>query len=1146
LLLQPVLMIAEDPANLTVLLDEIGWDAESLLGAHGPQLLTDFQAIGALVQAIDGWIAKPPDTIGELAKALKTVEAAAQAMYSLPTALQGVKPQGFDRLPEELFDVLFASYLLRRAPLLYQCLTLLTVVTNEVIPQVVENGVVIRVPKTRNRFNPDQLLALIHDPVHTLAAVYMPNGLSAQADVNAATTLLFPRLVDVLKSAGAQAMVGRGGSPAQLGPDEEARLASVLTAVWQLSLSPGALLSLGASTKLVSAAEHGPGIFIAPFGDLDLQTAFGRWLLEVLTTAKVGGFLVRRDGVDLVPLSGSTSTGLSVTATLTRVGAGDQALLVGSTGGSRLEIGRLLIKATADIEAAGASFGIESQVSSAALVIQPGDGDGFLKSIFPTPIKASFDLSIGWSSSRGLYFGGGTGLDVTLPFNRSILGVLTLRGVHLLVSPKQSAIRFQLAASVAVELGPVTASVEKTGMGADLSFPSGGGNLGNADLSVAFKLPDGVALAISAPSVSGSGFLQFDSSNGQYLGEISLTVGQVSIQAIGVLTTRTAAGGSGYSLVVLASAGFPPVELGFGFDLVGLGGLIGVNRTVDTPSLQALARAGSLDNLMFPTDLKHKAPQVAASLATTFPPTEGHFIVGPAVRLSWGTSGILDAQIGVYFELTDSGGGITLLRVALLGWMHLTLPNAKAPVTDITLDVLGSVDLPAKMLSIDASLMKSKIAGFTLTGQAALRATWGTNPAFVLAIGGFNPHFAAPAGFPALARVALSIGDKDPRLRMTAYLALTSNTLQLGAAADLYASAGPAAVKALLSFDAFIQYKPFGLVVDLSIAASVLFDGNPLLTLLLDLHIIGPDPWHVTGSASFQILFWTVSVPINLTVGTPPPVQLPQRVDLDGNLEAAIHDVHSWQIGAPPGSGSVVVRGLPAADPGVHPLATLTLRERAVPLGLRITRYGPDLLDAPCMYDIVNPQIAGTPDQNVSPISDYFAPAQFNSMTDHEKLSSPSFQLMTAGLNFGPPGLVLPGGPNSLVDKVSSPGFYTLVVDSPDPVSGAAAPLVKSVAASTAVSQDFLNKQRAGAAAAVKGPVGQGSARFAVQVGPTPRPLFRLTAPTFALVDRNLESLLPSVAPPVGLPSYSAAIGGLANMGVRRGAGQVVYSSEVP
>ena len=170
--------------------------------------------------------------------------------------------------------------------------------------------------------------------------------------------------------------------------------------------------------------------------------------------------------------------------------------------------------------------------------------------------------------------------------------------------------------------------------------------------------------------MSGGGFIAFDEADARYLGALGLSVGDISIGAVGVLDTRLPDGTKGYSLVVVAAATFPPVQLGFGFSLDGLGLLIGVNRTMDVPSLQALARAGHLDDLMFPADLADRAPQVAANLAAEFPAAQGHFVIGPAVQLQWGADGLVDIEVGVLIELSDAGGGISLLRVALLGFVH--------------------------------------------------------------------------------------------------------------------------------------------------------------------------------------------------------------------------------------------------------------------------------------------------------------------------------------------------------------------------------------------------------------------------------------------------------------------------------------------
>ncbi|HEX2647629.1 MAG TPA: DUF6603 domain-containing protein, partial [Candidatus Dormibacteraeota bacterium] len=695
-----------------------------------------------------------------------------------------------------------------------------------------------------------------------------------------------------------------------------------------------------------------------------------------------------------------------------------------------------------------------------------------------------------------------------------------------------------------------------------------GGNLGLANVGFGFKPPEGISVALSAPAVSGVGFLDIDTEHHQYLGAIAISVGDIDISAVGVLNTKLPTG-PGYSLIVVVSASFPPIELGFGFDLTGIGGLVGVNRTVDVPGLQALARSGGLDELMFPEDLIHKAPQVAASLAAVFPPALQHFLIGPAVRLEWGADGILDAQIGVLIELSDAGGGISILRIALLGFFHITLPQAEAPVADITLDVLGLLDIPAKFISIDAGMRNSKVAGFTLTGQAALRASWGAHASFVLAIGGFNPAFNAPAGFPILARIALSLGDDNPRLRFASYFALTPNTLQFGASADLYASKGPVAVTASLSFDVLIQFKPFGLLVDLTISAAILFNNSPLLTMNLALHLSGPDPWHVTGSASITVLFATFSVPINVTIGDTPAPQLPVTVSLDKNLTDALADLHNWQIGPPAGGGGVVVRGFDQASKGVHPMASLTVRQHAVPLHQQIDRYGPDLV-SPCSYDITRVQLGSqvVPDTGISPVPDQFAPAQFITMSDADKLSAPSFEPMEAGVTIGAAGLVLPltgpaADPHTLViDCPSTRQYDLLTMDVPDAVPAPPPPPRRRGGDGTGdgtrrqlgitvpipparrpvtMPDELLRVQRAGAAAAVNGVDGRGAARYR---GPVTG--FAVVHPRWAILGLNLTATrADGRVLRTDLSSKTAARSWMERE-VPRASVQVVYKSEMP
>jgi hypothetical protein len=73
----------------------------------------------------------------------------------------------------------------------------------------------------------------------------------------------------------------------------------------------------------------------------------------------------------------------------------------------------------------------------------------------------------------------------------------------------------------------------------------------------------------------------------------------------------------------------------------------------------------------------------------------------------------------------------------------------------------SGIDFNRAEASLDAMLYDPRILEFTRTGDMALRARWGADPTFALAIGGFNPRFLAPAGFPQLDRLALSLSDGD-------------------------------------------------------------------------------------------------------------------------------------------------------------------------------------------------------------------------------------------------------------------------------------------------------------------------------------------------------------------------------------------------
>src|SRR5262249_11167878 len=148
-----------------------------------------------------------------------------------------------------------------------------------------------------------------------------------------------------------------------------------------------------------------------------------------------------------------------------------------------------------------------------------------------------------------------------------------------------------------------------------------------------FKPPSGLGLSIGGGPVSGGGFLFFDPALAQYAGAVQLEFSGIAVKAVGVLTTRLPGGVDGFSLLVIVSAEFTPVQLGLGFTLDGVGGLWGVNRTVAVDPLRA--RLGSGAGAVFSDDPVGQAQQVIAAVSVVFPPAVGRYLFGPSARIGW-------------------------------------------------------------------------------------------------------------------------------------------------------------------------------------------------------------------------------------------------------------------------------------------------------------------------------------------------------------------------------------------------------------------------------------------------------------------------------------------------------------------------------
>jgi hypothetical protein len=642
---------------------------------------------------------------------------------------------------------------------------------------------------------------------------------------------------------------------------------------------------------------------------------------------------------------------------------------------------------------------ISVKIAGGSLIIDTSQADGFVSGATSgATVNAAFDLNMSWAPETGVHIDGGAQLEIDLPLHLSI-GPVSVPTIYLVGGLSGDGITIELSAALGLVLGPIQASVDRIGVKGLIDFPGSGGNLGPADLSIAFKPPNGLGIDIDAGVAAGGGYISFDPDKGQYAGVLDVSIlDTVQVKVIGVIDTVMPDGSSGFAFLLIITFDFPPIQLGFGFTLNGVGGLGGVNRTMSIDALHAGFRAHTLDSILFPPDPVANAPQIISNIRTFFPVAPGRYVFGPMFELGWGTPTLITFALGIILELPDP------IRLALLGIIDAGLPTEDEPLIELHIDVLGTLDFGTKTFELDGSLFDSHVLIYSLAGDLLFRLCWGDNPTFIFSLGGFNPNFnTAGLNVPPMNRLSVSIGNGDnPRISANSYFAVTSNSLQFGANVEAYASAGGFAIHGYLGFDVLIIFSPFSFEFDFSAGFDVTYDGASLLGLNVDGIFAGPRPWHLHGDASISVLFITVSASVDLTWGDSTPVTLPAKPVLP-DLLAALSASSSWSALLPDNTVQAVSLSTPKPDETalcVHPLGILSVNENVVPLDLAITKYGNATPSDGNYFSISDVEINGQEEVKNS-IPGYFATGQFQTLSDADKLSLPSFESYDAGVSIG-------------------------------------------------------------------------------------------------------------------------------------------------
>jgi hypothetical protein len=829
---------------------------------------------------------------------------------------------------------------------------------------------------TQNEFHLDRIAGWVSDPAGQLTALYDWGGGGFDGK----------KILQLVDRLAAEAGLPSLYDPTAVPPVVDVVFAA-LTA--QTAISPRGLalhLPLG-----LAPATH--------------QLTGSRWTFTVKldTNIPADTALVLQPGkITLQPPDSTTVSGTaSVEYRYVRDSA-DPLLLISIAGGSRISVEEITASVALHAAPGGATTAsIGAQLKRGQVRITTGGSDGFIAMILGgLDIESNFDLGATFSIADGLHFQGSGALEIQLA-SHITLGPVDISSLTLLIGVEGGSFLVGLTADLMVSLGPLIGVVQGIGVEVPLSLKAANnGNLGPIDVHPRFRPPKGIGLSLDLDVVSGGGFLAYDEDREEYAGALELSLLDiVTVKAIGLLTTKMPDGSSGFSLLIILTADFGSgFQLGMGFTLNAVGGLVGVNRTMLFQPLMDGVRSGSIESIMFPKDVVANAPKIISDLRAIFPPQQDTFLVGPMAKLGWGQPTLVSLSLGVIIEIPPGD-------IAILGILRIALPADELAIIELQVNFAGALEFSKKRIYFFAALFDSHVLFITLEGEMGLLVAWGDNADFVVSIGGFHPQFnPPPLPFPSPKRIAVNIiNESYARIHCEGYFAVTSNTVQFGSHAEFFFGFDALSASGHSSFDALIQFSPFHFVVSISTAFSVEIFGAGIFGIDISLEVSGPTPWHASGSASISLLFFDVDVDISFTFGDSRDTTLPP-VKVMPILSAELGKQVNWRAIPPAGSNLLVslrALGETEAQFVLHPVGKLQVSQRAVPLDLTLDKLGNSKPSDANRFTLT---VASAGLNKTRDLQESFAPAQYKNLGDAARLSQPAYAPQDSGIELSASG----------------------------------------------------------------------------------------------------------------------------------------------
>lgn len=551
-----------------------------------------------------------------------------------------------------------------------------------------------------------------------------------------------------------------------------------------------------------------------------------------------------------------------------------------------------------------------------------------------------------------------------------------------------------LGSTFALDFSCLTMSFENLGISFDINFLKPDGSLGDYDFSGSFKFPDGIGISIETPVVKGAGLISYDKSEGTLFSALSLevlkkfTVGCIIDADLGVKD------GHYFSLVALISTSFSPgIPLGMGFSLNGVGGCLGLNRKYDADAVSGGVRSGVFGSVFFVDNVMNHLTEMKTAVKQFFPEKKKQFFLGVLCKICF--EPVVTCEFGLLIQAPDP------TSIGIVGALKVRVGDTN--LIKINVYFFGDIDFD-KGLRFDASIVDSEIVGLKLEGDMAFRLFWGgPYKGFGLSIGGFHPAYKPEEGLkfaPNMRRLSLSLNYDIVKIKLETYLAVTSNSFQIGARLDLKVGWEKFGLIGYAGFDALFVFKPFRFSFSLEVGVAVMVGKAKLFSVDLSLSVEGPAKWRVKGKAYFTVLFIPVKCDFSLAWGDSPKEERRATIAVwkDILLPELLRD-NNWITSSAEQNNDGKEKDENALLT-LQPNDTFSFNQSAVPFDYPMDLCNDALPEDYTSFRLKKVSIIADNEEfslETSCLNNDFAPSLYKELSNEERLSNPSYESVTSG-----------------------------------------------------------------------------------------------------------------------------------------------------